>query len=410
MWREIKRPPVSAQQAAFLRRLKLRRYTIYTIQILLLVGFFLLWEVAARKGWVDAFLFSQPTEIWATAVEMAENGMLWKHIGVTLAETVAGFVLGTILGTLTAILLWWNRMISDVAEPYLVVLNALPKTALAPIIIVWLGNGKTSIIVVALLTSVIVTIMTVLNGFLQTDEEKIKLIRIFGGGKWQILKKVVFPANIPCMVNALKINVGLSFVGVIVGEFLVAQAGLGFLIIYGSQVFKLSWVLMSVVILSILAALLYEAINLLEKRILKKTPLTKKDRTYKDSVFLFLFVFRYNPHHKAFFIVFVFIFEIFFKIILRQFQYKPHCCQACCHQKNQRTDDHNGFFPFFFYCQPQHHTKSANTGFDQCHVFPVAFQHIIIQKCCQLFHNIPAFLYLVTVSYVKSLSCPSKVN
>lgn len=270
MWREIKRPPVSAQQAAFLRRLKLRRYTIYTIQILLLVGFFLLWEVAARKGWVDAFLFSQPTEIWATAVEMAENGMLWKHIGVTLAETVAGFVLGTILGTLTAILLWWNRMISDVAEPYLVVLNALPKTALAPIIIVWLGNGKTSIIVVALLTSVIVTIMTVLNGFLQTDEEKIKLIRIFGGGKWQILKKVVFPANIPCMVNALKINVGLSFVGVIVGEFLVAQAGLGFLIIYGSQVFKLSWVLMSVVILSILAALLYEAINLFEKRILKK--------------------------------------------------------------------------------------------------------------------------------------------
>ena len=161
-------------------------------------------------------------------------------------------------------------MISDVAEPYLVVLNALPKTALAPIIIVWLGNGKTSIIVVALLTSVIVTIMTVLNGFLQTDEEKIKLIRIFGGRKWQILKKVVFPANIPCMVNALKINVGLSFVGVIVGEFLVAQAGLGFLIIYGSQVFKLSWVLMSVVILSILAALLYEAINLLEKRILKK--------------------------------------------------------------------------------------------------------------------------------------------
>lgn len=142
----------------------------------------------------------------------------------------------------------------------------------------------------------------------------------------------------------------------------------------------------------------------------KKTPLTKKDRTYKDSVFLFLFVFRYNPHHKAFFIVFVIFFEIFFKIILRQFQYKPHCCQTCCHQKDQRTDDHNGFFPFFFYCQPQHHPKSANTGFDQCHVFPVAFQHIIIQKCCQLFHNIPAFLYLVTVSYVKSLSCPSKVN
>ena len=150
------------------------------------------------------------------------------------------------------------------------VLNALPKTALAPIIIVWLGNGQTSIIVVALLTSVVVTIMTVLNGFLQVDDEMRKLVRVFGGNKWQVLQKVVFPANIPCIVNALKINVGLSFVGVIVGEFLVAQAGLGFLIIYGSQVFKLSWVLMSVVILAILAALLYEAIALLEKQILKK--------------------------------------------------------------------------------------------------------------------------------------------
>ena len=270
MWREIHRPVVSARQAAFLRRRRLRKYTVCAVQIILLIGFFLLWEIAAQRGWIDSFLCSRPTEIWATALEMAQNGMLWKHIATTLWETVVGFVLGTLLCTLTAVLLWWNRMISDIAEPYLVVLNALPKTALAPIIIVWLGNGQTSIIVVALLTSVVVTIMTVLNGFLQVDEEKIKLIRIFGGGKWQILQKVVFPANIPCIVNALKINVGLSFVGVIVGEFLVAQAGLGFLIIYGSQVFKLSWVLMSVVILAILAALLYEAIALLEKQILKK--------------------------------------------------------------------------------------------------------------------------------------------
>lgn len=270
MWRERKQPNVSPRQAAFLRRRKIRKYTVLGVQIVLLVGFFALWEIAARKQWIDPFLCSQPTEIWATAKEMAQNGMLWQHIGVTLSETVIGFLLGTLIGTLLAILLWWNHFICDVAEPYLVVLNALPKTALAPIIIVWLGNGQTSIIVVALLTSVVVTIMTVLNGFLQVDDEMRKLVRVFGGNKWQVLQKVVFPANIPCIVNALKINVGLSFVGVIVGEFLVAQAGLGFLIIYGSQVFKLSWVLMSVVILAILAALLYEAIALLEKQILKK--------------------------------------------------------------------------------------------------------------------------------------------
>ncbi len=155
------------------------------------------------------------------------------------------------------------------AEPYLVVLNSLPKTALAPIIIVWLGNNQTSIIAVALLTSVIVTVMSVLNGFLQVDTEKIKLIQIFGGSKAQVLTKVVFPANIPCILNALKINVGLSFVGVIVGEFLVAQSGLGFLIVYGSQIFKLDWVMLSVIILAIMAALMYEGIAFLEKKCLK---------------------------------------------------------------------------------------------------------------------------------------------
>lgn len=188
-----------------------------------------------RLRWIDPFLFSQPTELFATAVKMIRDGSLFLHIGTTLRETVIGFLLGTILGTLTAVLLWWNRFISDVAEPYLVVLNSLPKTALAPIIIVWFGNNQSSIIIVALLTSIVVTILSVLNGFLQVDEDQIKLIRIFGGTKRQVLTKVVFPANIPCILNALKINVGLSFVGVIVGEFLVAQDGLGFLIVYSSR-------------------------------------------------------------------------------------------------------------------------------------------------------------------------------
>lgn len=238
MWHKQKDTKfMSKEQAAFLNRLQRRKNAIHGIQWILLIGFFLLWEIAARVGWIDPFIFSQPSRMLSAGMQMGKDGTLWTHIGTTLWETVAGFVLGTILGTLTAILLWWNRFISDIAEPYLVVLNSLPKTALAPIIIVWLGNNQTSIIAVALLTSVIVTVMSVLNGFLQVDAEKIKLIQIFGGTKAQVLKKVVFPANIPCILNALKINVGLSFVGVIVGEFLVAQSGLGFLIVYGSQIF-----------------------------------------------------------------------------------------------------------------------------------------------------------------------------
>lgn len=262
-------PFISKEQIAFLTHIRRRKWAVLCLQIFLLVAFFLLWEIAASKNWIDPFIFSQPTKMLIAAKEMLADGTLWMHIGTTLWETVAGFLLGTIIGTLSAVLLWWNRFISDVAEPYLVVLNSLPKTALAPIIIVWFGNNQSSIILVALLTSVVVTILSVLNGFLQVDEEKIKLIQIFGGTKRQVLSKVVFPSNIPCILNALKINVGLSFVGVIVGEFLVAQNGLGFLITYNSQTFQMSRVLLSVLILAFLSALMYSIISFIEKRFLK---------------------------------------------------------------------------------------------------------------------------------------------
>ena len=216
---------ISKEQTAYLRRTQKRKAAVWLLQVLLLILFFLLWEIAADCGWIDPFLFSQPTELFATAVKMIRDGSLFLHIGTTL-----------------------------------------PKTALAPIIIVWFGNNQSSIIIVALLTSIVVTILSVLNGFLQVDEDQIKLIRIFGGTKRQVLTKVVFPANIPCILNALKINVGLSFVGVIVGEFLVAQDGLGFLIVYSSQTFAMRVVLLSVVILAILSALMYRAISLLEKQ------------------------------------------------------------------------------------------------------------------------------------------------
>ena len=160
---------ISQQQLEYLKRVKKRKILVCSTQICLLIAFFILWEVAAQKNWIDPFLFSQPSRMIAAMGDMAKTGILWKHIGITLYETVVGFVLGTIFGTLIAILLWWNHFISDVTEPYLVVLNSLPKTALAPIIIVWLGNNMTSIIATALMTSIVVTIMTVLNGFLHID-------------------------------------------------------------------------------------------------------------------------------------------------------------------------------------------------------------------------------------------------
>lgn len=233
------RANISPEQNAFLKQLEHRKHTITLLRILLVCLLFLVWELAATHQWIDPFIFSQPSKMMEAAGEMLRDGTLWMHIGTTLWETAAGFILGTMVGTISAVLLWWNPFLSDVLEPYLVILNALPKTALAPIIIVWFGNNQSSIILVALLTSVVVTILSVLNGFLQVDEEIIKLVRILGGTKMQILTKVVLPSNLPVILNALKINVGLSFVGVIVGEFLVAQKGLGFLITYHSQTFSI---------------------------------------------------------------------------------------------------------------------------------------------------------------------------
>lgn len=260
---------VSYEHKLFLREVRLRERKILFSRIAILVIFILLWEVAGQLGIIDPFITSQPTRIWRTLVNLYQEGNLFQHIGITVLETVIGFVFGTILGTIIAIMLWWSSFLSKVLDPYLVVLNALPKIALGPILIVWIGNGPPAIIAMALLISLIVTIITVYTGFTQVDEESIRLLKSFGATKRQVLQKVVLPASVPTIVSALKINVGLSWVGVIVGEFLVSRAGLGYLIVYGGQVFKLDLVMASVIILAVAAALMYQAVLYLEKRFLK---------------------------------------------------------------------------------------------------------------------------------------------
>jgi len=260
----------SPEHQAYLRKVRQEKIKVRVTQVLILAAALGLWEICARTQIVDPFITSQPSRIVKTMITLHQEGVLLHHIMVTCLETIVGFTLGTILGTLIAIILWWSEFISKVAEPYLVVLNSLPKIALGPIFIVWIGAGPAAIIVMTLAISLIVTILEVLNGFLSIDQEKIKLVYTFGGTKLQVMTKVLLPASFPTIVNALKINVGLSWVGVIVGEFLVSKAGLGYLIVYGGQVFKLDLVMTSVFILGILAALMYQGVVLFEKWIVKK--------------------------------------------------------------------------------------------------------------------------------------------
>ncbi len=260
---------ISNDRKIYLKKINNRKIEILIRQISIVVLFIAIWEILARVGKIDSFITSQPSRILDTFLDLSSNDLL-RHLKITCIETLVGFSLGTIMGVIIAIILWWSPFISKVSEPFLVILNALPKVALGPVIIIWVGSGTPAIIVMALAISLIVTILNILNGLISTDKEKIKMAETFKANKFQILTKIVLPANISTVFNTLKVNIGLSLVGVISGEFLVSKGGLGYLIVYGGQVFKLDLVMTSVIILAIVAAVMYESIEILEKIVMKQ--------------------------------------------------------------------------------------------------------------------------------------------
>lgn len=257
---------MTASHSHYLRELKKQKLQITCGRLLLFILLLGLWELSAELGWINAFIFSSPSRILRTTCEMAQNGTLWLHLGVTVGETLAGFLIVTLIGLLAAVILWGAPNVSLIVEPYLVMLNSLPKSALAPLLIVWLGNSTRTVIIAAASVAIFGSIITLYTGFREIDSDKIRLIYTLGGGKTDVMKLVIIPASIPLIVSNMKVNVGLCLVGVIIGEFLSAKAGLGYLIIYASQTFKMDWMLMSIVILCIVSTVLYQGIHLLEKK------------------------------------------------------------------------------------------------------------------------------------------------
>ncbi len=260
---------VSAAQLAFLKRHRQQKWWVRFYQAIILISFILVWEITTRLGILNSFIFSSPTRVCKAIIELSVTGQLFYHIGITLWETLLSFAFVNVFGLLIAVILWWNDNVSKVLEPYLIVLNSLPKSALAPVFIVWLGNNMKTIIVCAIAVAVFGTIINLHSSFKTIDEDKIKLIYTLGGKKKDVLFKVVLPSNVPSIISQMKVNIGLSLVGVIIGEFLASKAGLGYLIIYGSQIFKLDWVVMSIVILCIMATGLYKLLTLFEKKLSK---------------------------------------------------------------------------------------------------------------------------------------------
>lgn len=263
----------SAQFVAHERKYRMLILSSQIALALILIG---LWEILARLGVINVFLVSKPSDIFTLFIKYVKSGELFGHIKISVFETLLGLVFGTLLGLIIGILLWWNELVAKILDPFLVVLNALPKTALAPILIIWAGTGIKGIVLVAISLSIVVTILSSYNYFISVDKEQIKMMKTMNASKFQILTKLVIPANIANIINIIKINIGMSWVGVIVGEFLVSREGIGYLVVYGGQVFKLDLVMMGVFILGIIALLMYLVLNSIEKYYRNKRYARKK--------------------------------------------------------------------------------------------------------------------------------------
>ena len=260
----------SEEHKKYLKKIKTKKLLIILTQILILITLITLWELLAHYKIINTFISSSPSRIIKTIIELHNQGNLYNHIWITIYETILSFGLGTILGILIATILWWNNFIYKVVDPYLTVINSLPKVALGPILIIFFGANMNSIIIMALLISVIVTIITVYNGFNETDKNKIKLLKSFNATKWQVFKIVILPSSYPTIISSLKINISMSLIGVIMGEFLVSKEGIGYLIMYGSQVFNLNLVMSGIIILKIVSIIMYKMVSYTEKILIKK--------------------------------------------------------------------------------------------------------------------------------------------
>lgn len=258
---------LSTERKAFLKQKRTKKIIIFTLQISILLVFIILWEILAKCNIIDDFITSSPSRILKTIKKLFVEENLLYHIGITLYETLLGFVIAVILGNIIAIILWWNDNIRKVLEPYLVALNSLPKIALGPIIIIWFGAGTKSIIVMCFLILIVITILSMLSAFLECDKDKILLMKSFGATKLQILTKLILPNAFPQFISVLKIDVGMSWVGSIMGEYLVCKAGLGYFIVYGGQVFKLDLVMSATIILCVLSIIMYIGVSYLEKKV-----------------------------------------------------------------------------------------------------------------------------------------------
>lgn len=262
---------MSDEHKNFLNKLRHEKIVVLVLRLLIICSFLICWELLARAKVINTFSFSSPSRILETIVNLVKTNGLFRHIFVSIYEVIISFLLSSIIGIVVGTILWRYPLVSKVVDPYLTVLNSLPKVALGPLIIIWVGASINSIVFMALLISTFITIINVYNSFNNTDKSYITLMQSFGATKWQIFTKVILPSNLGNIVSTLKINISMNLIGVIMGELLVSKEGIGYLIMYGSQVFNIDLVITGVFILGIISYLMYFVIDRIETFVAAKS-------------------------------------------------------------------------------------------------------------------------------------------
>lgn len=249
----------------YIKKYKTKKIIIKAIQIILLIIIITIWQFLSDKNIINSFISSSPKRIIKTIINLIKQKNLWIHIYTTIKECIISFTITTFLSLFISIVFYNFNTLYKIIDPYLTVLNSLPKVSFGPLLIIWLGANNKSIITMSILISIIVSIQTIYNGFENTDKIKLKLLNIYDASKKDILLYLVLPQNKSVIFNSLKINISMCLVGVITGEFLTSKAGIGYLILYGSQVFNLDLVMSGIFLLTIISYLMYKMINLIVK-------------------------------------------------------------------------------------------------------------------------------------------------
>lgn len=243
--------------------------------ILLNIGRFLVffmiivcWELGARFEIIDPFFWSLPSEIFATWMQIIQDGTAWRDTLFTFQSTISGFIIGTLGGALLGLSFWWSKYYAKIAEPFIIMFEAMPKLALAPIIVLIFGLGISSKIAMAVAITIVITTLTTYNGMKQIDNDLIRMIYSLGATRFQVFTKVVVPWTMPSIISALRINIGLALTGAIVGEYIGSTNGIGRMIFYAGQTYEISLIWAGIFNLSLLSMILYLIVGQLEKILL----------------------------------------------------------------------------------------------------------------------------------------------